>query len=124
MGNRYYQQQFIHQRAPLIQNKYALNVMLKIKTEGFADAGSLAFTIRPKTRISNEINFVLCQSCFWCASYLSSQTLSRMATAEDSLLVKCPSCLEGSIESIPIAENENYRFAYDTKRGAVMEFFR
>jgi hypothetical protein len=48
-----------------------------------------------------------------------------MAAAEDSeSFAKCPYCVEGKIESIPIAENENYRFNYDTKRGVTMEFFR
>jgi hypothetical protein len=50
--------------------------------------------------------------------------LSPMATAGDLLFAKCPSCYEGNIESVPIAENENYRFKYDTKRGEVLEFLR
>jgi hypothetical protein len=29
-------------------------------------------------------------------------------------ITKCPSCNEGNIESLPIAENEKYRFDYDT----------
>ena len=37
---------------------------------------------------------------------------------------KCPSCIEGTIESIPIAEDENYRFDYNAKRGVALEFFR
>ena len=48
-----------------------------------------------------------------------------MAASKDSpSLVKCPSCNEGNIEFIPIAENEEYRFDYDVKRGVTMEFFR
>jgi hypothetical protein len=60
------------------------------------------------------VNFLLCPSCFWCASCLSP----------DSSFTKCPSCIEGDIESIPIAENENYRFRNDKKRGITMEFLR
>jgi hypothetical protein len=80
-------------------------------------------------KISNDIDrrvyFTLCPSCFWCASYLSSKILSIMAASKDSpSLVKCPSCNEGNIEFIPIAENEEYRFDYDVKRGLTMEFFR
>jgi hypothetical protein len=33
------------------------------------------------------------------------------------LFTKCPSCIEGNIESLPIAEYENYRFHNDKKRG-------
>jgi hypothetical protein len=60
------------------------------------------------------VNFLLCPSCFWCASCLSP----------DSPFTRCPSCIEGDIESIPIAENENYRFHNDKKRGITMEFLR
>jgi hypothetical protein len=90
-----------------------------------ADADSPAYTSGPKTRISDEINFVMCQSCFWCASCLSSKILSTIAETDgSSSLTKCPSCIEGNMESIPIAENENYRFDFDTRRGLTMEFFR
>jgi hypothetical protein len=124
MSNRLYQQQLIHHTASL-QNNYTLNVILKLRAEVSADADSLAYTLGPKTRISDEINFVMCQSCFWCASCLSSKILSAIVETNDSSsLTKCPSCIKGNIESIPIAENENYRFDYDTRRGLTMEFFR
>jgi hypothetical protein len=72
-----------------------------------------------------RINFLLCPLCFWCASCLHSQMLGTMTVAKDSdSMVKCPSCTEGNIESIPIAENEEYKFDYDIKRGVTMEFFR
>jgi hypothetical protein len=74
---------------------------------------------------SNQVNFLLCPSCFWCASCLSPQMLSVMAATNGSgSFSKCPSCVDGDIEFIPIAKNENYRFDYDTKRGVTMEFFR
>jgi hypothetical protein len=71
-----------------------------------------------------RINFLLCPSCFWCASCLSSQILSTMSSAEDSSVAKCPSCIKGNVESIPIADDEEYRFDYDVKRGVAMRFFR
>jgi hypothetical protein len=72
-----------------------------------------------------RINFLLCPLCFWCASCLHSQMLGTMTVAKDSdSMVKCPSCTEGNIESIPIAEIEEYKFDYDIKRGVTMEFFR
>jgi hypothetical protein len=127
MSNRHYQQQQqLIQHSASLQNNYTLNVIMKSRAEEVrADADSLAHTSRPKTRISNEIIFAICQSCFWCASCFPSQVLGTIAAAEDSTSPpKCPSCIEGNIESIPIAENENYRFDYDTKRGVTMEFFR
>jgi hypothetical protein len=44
--------------------------------------------------------------------------LSAMAAAKDSAsLANRPSCVGGKRESIPIAENEEYKFDYDTERG-------
>jgi hypothetical protein len=87
------------------------------------EVDNLAYMIGPKTRISDQINFII-SSCFWCASCLSSQILSTIAETNDFSLLKCPSCIDGNIESIPIAENEGYRFYYDNKRGLTMEFLR
>jgi hypothetical protein len=53
----------------------------------------------------------MCQSRFWCTSCVSSQILSTIVLTEN-------------IESIPIAENEGYRFYYDNKRGLAVEFLR
>ena len=125
-SSRRYQQQLIYQNASLVQSKYILDVTLKLKTKEVSEGhNGLAYLSRPKTRISDEINFVICQSCFWCASCSSSQILITTKAGNNSAsLAKCPSCVEGNIESIPIAENENYRFEYDTKRGVIMEFLR
>ena len=125
MSNGYYQQQLIHHNASLIQNKYALNVTLKLRAEQVANADNLAKILGSKTRIYEEITFVICQSCFWCASCMSSRILITMGAGDISAsLAKCPSCIEGNIESIPIAKNENYRFDYNAKRGVTVEFFR
>lgn len=125
MSNRLYQQQLVRHTATL-QNNYTLNVILKLRAEEVsADADSHAYTLGPKTRVSDEITFVICQSCFWCASCLSPKILSTIAETDgSSSLRKCPSCIKGNMESIPIAKNENYRFDYDTRRGLTMEFFR
>jgi hypothetical protein len=72
-----------------------------------------------------QVNFLLCPSCFWCASCLSSRILSTMSSADDCTSVaKCPSCIKGNVESIPIADDEEYRFDYDAKRGVTIKFFR
>jgi len=72
------------------------------------------------------MHFMICQECFCCATCVSPQLLRKMTrvTADPVSLTKCPFCVEGNVESIPIAENENYRFIYDAKRGLVMKFFR
>ena len=70
----------------------------------------------------NRVNFLLCPSCFWCASHLPSPMLRTMAAAIP--LARCPSCTKGNVKSVPVAENEEYKFDYDIKRGVTMKFFR
>jgi hypothetical protein len=115
------QQQLVH-HASLLQNKYNLSVALKIKAEEVDAEGRIsADIIEPKTRISEETYFLICQSCFWCASYISPQIPNRITK---QVITKCPSCIVGNIESLLIAKNEEYRFGYDTKRGVTVEFLR
>ncbi|HJY15136.1 MAG TPA: hypothetical protein VJ225_03830, partial [Nitrososphaeraceae archaeon] len=64
--------------------------------------GSIETTGKVPIDTDKRVNFLLCPSCFWCAS-----------CSPDSSFIRCPSCSEGNIESIPIAENENYRFIND-----------
>jgi hypothetical protein len=96
-------QQLVCQIPSLTQNKYNLFVSLKVKASE-----------RRTYRISDEVSFLICRSCFWCVSCLSPE----------STFTKCPSCVEGNIESLPIAENEDYRFNFDLKRGITTEFRR
>ena len=94
------------------------NTMLSM--EGDGDTGG-----RISNDADNGVNFLLCPSCFWCASCLPYQMLRTMAVANNSAsLAKCPSCIEGNIESVPVVENEEYKFDYDIKRRVTMEFFR
>jgi hypothetical protein len=63
------------------------------------------------TRISRHVQFTLCGSCFWCASYLDGRGVE-----------KCPSCESGKVESMPVAGNEMYTFDYGTLRGVTVRF--
>ena len=63
----------------------------------------------------NERNFLICRSCFWCASYINKM---------GSILDACPSCKDVKVESVPISFDETYRIDYDTKRGFTLEFAR
>ena len=62
----------------------------------------------------NERNFLICRSCFWCASYINKM----------GVLEACPSCKDVKIESVPISLDETYRLDYDTNRGVTLEFAR
>jgi hypothetical protein len=66
---------------------------------------------------NNKIHFLLCGSCFWCASNFNN--------IDDTIIItttKCPCCDSTRVESIPISYNEVYKFDYDPKRGVTLEF--
>ena len=70
--------------------------------------------VRSHKRIADKIDFLICNSCFWCASCI---------TVEVELAIdKCPYCKESSIEYIPIATNETYLFEYNPTSGITLEF--
>ena len=98
---------------------YSLNLQLLIDEEQTILRKNALLLLSGNIETTNEthkgVNFLLCPSCFWCASCFSPDSAS---------FAKCPSCIEGNIESIPIAENENYRFINDKKLGITMEFLR
>jgi hypothetical protein len=76
--------------------------------DGGSDIG-----VKISNNADNRVNFLLCPLCFWCASCLPSQMLRTIAAAKNSAsLAKCPSCIEGNVESVPVAENEEYKFYY------------
>lgn len=64
-----------------------------------------------KERITKQVHFTLCGSCFWCASYLDGRGVES-----------CPSCKSDRVETIPVAGNEMYVFDYDEKRGVTVDF--
>jgi hypothetical protein len=61
---------------------------------------------------SSERNFLICRSCFWCASYLNNV---------HSFGDICPSCKNDKVESMPISFDETYKFNYDSGRGDILE---
>jgi hypothetical protein len=64
-------------------------------------------------RVSTEIQFVLCETCFWCASCFN---------VDERPITKCPYCDSITLQSIPISSNEGYNFEYNVKRGVTLEF--
>lgn len=122
INTKHYQQelQLIQHHASLTQNSYALKVALNIKAGDEINGGRHNTDNLVKTRVSNKKVFLICQSCFWCASYISSNNddLSYYTPTN------CPECIKGNIESIPIAQNEGYTFDYSGTRGVTLQFLR
>ena len=59
------------------------------------------------------INFVICDTCYWSASYLQL----------DRSVVRCPCCNDDRLEFIPLSENEGYTFDCNAKRGVILGFY-
>ena len=62
-----------------------------------------------KIKLPMPIHFLLCNTCYWCASDIGSK----------SKFTKCPSCNSVEVESMSIAKNE---FDCYPKRGITQEF--
>jgi hypothetical protein len=63
--------------------------------------------ISKEIEVSDKINFLLCESCFWCASYFNNYR---------KVVTNCPICGSKKIESMPIWHDEVYTFNHDPKR--------
>jgi hypothetical protein len=59
--------------------------------------------------------FVLCERCYWCATYLDKNRLPR-----DNTCSQCPTV--DKFSSFPILSNESFTFNYNDKRGVELEF--
>jgi hypothetical protein len=58
--------------------------------------------------------FMLCETCYWCATYLD----------KTRVVEKCPACSSIVLSSFPIMPDESFVFSYDAKRGVELDFGR
>src|SRR5829696_8947736 len=65
-----------------------------------------------KRIITKRRHFLLCESCLWCASSIYLVSMDWI----------CPVCNNSKIESIPIENNEIYKFDYNQRYGVILEF--
>jgi hypothetical protein len=63
--------------------------------------------------IHSQMYLVLCQTCYWCATFLN---INR------NPIFKCAYCNSIKLDSIPVTDNELCKFHYDPARGVTMEF--
>ena len=70
-------------------------------------------------RSVDHIYFVICNSCYWCASYFGIDDLESL-----SQVLRCHLCNSCNTELIPISSNESFRIDYNVTRGMEMEFYR
>jgi hypothetical protein len=76
-----------------------------------------------------EYQFAICESCFWCATIFYIATEQRQAhlgnsTNNNNNLRQqvCSTCKNKNISLIPLAKDERYTIAMESKRGVEMEF--
>jgi hypothetical protein len=81
-------------------NKYESQPLIA-KTSGFAPLPSI---------------FVLCDKCYWCATYLDKSKLPS-----DNNCLGCNSN-NNELTSFPIMSNESLIFNYNDKRGVELQF--
>ena len=103
-----------------IKNNF-LNVIIKLKAaEPPGEECGNYNDVMMRTR--GQVLFLICQSCLWCASTFNDRFMS---SDDDNVNNnKCPFCKIGNLESLPIADNESYKFDYDSKSGVILEFLK
>jgi hypothetical protein len=74
-------------------------------------------------RSINKIYFVICNSCYWCATYFGIDDLDSLS-ASSSYVLDCHVCNSHNTELIPISNDESFRIEYNVTRGMEIEFYR
>ena len=72
---------------------------------------------------SDKIYFVICNSCYWCATYFDIDGLKSLSGSSSHVL-DCPLCNSHNTELMPIATDESFRIQYSLTRGMEIEFYR
>ena len=70
--------------------------------------------ISKEIEVWDKINFLLCESCFWCASYFNNYRM---------VVTNCPSCSSSCVESMPIS-HEVHTSSHDPKGGVTLGFYK
>lgn len=102
----------------MIRLKIVYDALLqKTKTSLYSkDTERENFKIKHQT---NKIYFVICNSCYWCASYFSIDNVEL-----SSQVLRCHVCNSRNTELIPISSNDSFRMKYNITRGMELEFYR
>jgi hypothetical protein len=78
--------------------------------------------IKREKRI-NQIYFVICNSCYWCASYFGIDELESLSGSLSHVL-DCHVCSSHNTELIPISADESFRIDYYLTTGMQIEFYK
>jgi hypothetical protein len=75
----------------------------------------LASTNNETNRRTKEAIFVLCDNCYWAATFIDK---SRLDVIENG----CILCEESLVSSFPILDNESFTFNITERRGVELNF--
>jgi hypothetical protein len=71
----------------------------------------------------DKIYFVICNSCYWCASYFGIDDLESLS-GSSSRVLDCHVCNSHNTELMPISNDESFRIEYSLTRGMELEFYK
>jgi hypothetical protein len=71
----------------------------------------------------DKVYFVICNSCYWCASYFGIDDLESLQGSSSHVL-DCPICNSHNTELMPISSDESFRIEYSLTRGIELEFYK
>ena len=107
-----------------IRTHYSLDVIGKVLKTEDANRNQLreknSYKDTNDNTINEGINFLICNTCFWCASIYSS----IYSSTNNISPIRCPLCYESDLESMPISKDESFRISYNPRTGVVLEFLR
>ena len=71
----------------------------------------------------DKIYFVICNSCYWYASYFGIDDLESLF-ASSSHVLDCHICNSHNTELIPISTNKSFRIEYNATKSMEIEFYK
>jgi hypothetical protein len=77
------------------------NVLTKTTLSRLADGSETNRNFPAKT--DKQVDFLLCPSCFWCASYFNFGELS---------IIRCPMCHNNHMEQVPVSTQWDQSYTY------------
>jgi hypothetical protein len=80
-------------------------------------------TLKTIENHENKIYFVICNSCYWCATYFGIKNLEYLS-ASSSHVLDCHVCKSHNTDLMPISTDESFRISYSVSGGVEVEFYR
>ena len=101
------------------------SVRLNIANDLLQSTELASNTIKNNTILQpiDKVYFVICNSCYWCASYFGIDDLKSLS-GSSSRVLDCPICNSHNTELMPISNDESFRIKYSLTRGMEMEFYK